>query len=139
MRALPPLRSWALPRSVLGFGASGGPFFRSAKLVHETLAPLVPPRVCAAIRSAASAYMSKGGSSSFTMTDTNRDADVHALPRTHRWLRTAFISRIAPLAVECYGRALGSTAELHVYRALVVQYDAAAGFISHLQNPNLIV
>ena len=36
------------------------------------------------------------GSSTFTMTDTNRDVAVHDLPRTCRWLNAAFDRWLMP-------------------------------------------
>lgn len=148
-RSLPTLIARELPRNALGFGRGGFGPFASGKLVFETRQPLVRPAVCAAILREAKRAMAAGASSSFTMTETNRDVPVHELPRTLRWLNAFLSAVLEPAVRQAYGdRAvdgrLGSwrlrrrggraggdgsgarAGQLVVYRALVVQYDAAA-------------
>ena len=67
--------------------------------------------------------MQTAGSSTFTMTNTNRDVAVHDLPRTLRWLNAAFDRWLLPTVRAAFGDAAGGA---YVYRSLVVQYDAAA-------------
>jgi hypothetical protein len=103
-RAPPALRGLVIDSSSLGFGrASAGPFEYDAPLVFESDAPLVRPRVCAAIRREAAAAMAAGARSTFTMTATNRDAPVHELPRTLRWLNAFLPAVIEPAARAAFG------------------------------------
>jgi tetratricopeptide (TPR) repeat protein len=151
LRPLPAFMARELPRNVLGFGRGGFGPFASGRLIFETRQPLVSPAVCAAIRREASRAMAAGASSSFTMTETNRDVPVHDLPRTLRWLNAFLPAVLEPAVRQAYGdravdgllgrwrlllrrgRAGGDgggarspTKQLVVYRALVVQYDVAA-------------
>lgn len=128
--------SWRLPRAALGFGAhypfgeaeGGLPSEGEEDLVFVTESPCFTADELAAVRSEAAAFIESGGGSSFSLTDTNRDANVHDLPRALGWLNSVALPRLVPLVSHCL---LGGTdTELYVYRALVVQYDAAAGLAS---------
>jgi len=60
--------------------------------------------------------------------DTNRNLAVADLPNTLRWLNDFALPRVAALAGECFGAAaIGAPEQLLIYRALVVQYEFAAG------------
>ena len=53
---------------------------------------------------------------------------VADLPETRAWLNEKGLPHIAALTGACFGAdAVGDPAELLIYRALVVQYDADAG------------
>ena len=124
-RAAPTVgRRWAIDRSRLGFGPTGGAIFDQDELVFESAEPVVPPRVCAAIRREAARAMAAGNAgSTFTMTEMNRDVAVHKLPRMQRWLNLAARVRMQPLVARCFPRAARRPAHLRIYRALVVQYE----------------
>eukprot|EP00965_Chrysotila_dentata_P204309 6182257-Pleurochrysis_carterae.AAC.3 len=112
--------------TALGFGDRAGPFLQD-KLVFQTRKRVLSSAVCAAIRREARAKMDLGARSAFTMVDTNRDVPVHEMPRTLRWLMSALSARIFPAIVDCFPHVASHHSELYVYRALVIEYDAAAG------------
>ena len=125
-RVQPELESWPIPGGAAQLGLGPACPFDGERLVHATRQPLFSAAVCRAVRREAARHIGSGGSSSFTMTDTNRDADVHSLPRTQRWLNAALAARLFPLVGRCFGAAAEPHSRLFVYRSLVVQYDAAA-------------
>jgi tetratricopeptide (TPR) repeat protein len=102
-RSPPKLIAYELPRNSLGFGRGGFGPFASGRLVFETRQPLVRSSVCAAIRREARRAMAAGASSSFTMTETNRDVPVHELPRTLRWLNAFLPAVLEPTVRQAYG------------------------------------
>ena len=112
-------------RTVLGMG--GECPFQGSELVFETMAPVFTQEECAAIRAEAEELIGGGISSTFTMTDTNRDCAVHDLPRTLQWLDDGGLARIASLVAHCFPSAVESAESLWVYRGLVINYDSAAG------------
>jgi len=120
-----PVASESVPRLALGLGPSSP--FSSDELIFTTESPVFSDASCAAIRKEAASHMADGGCSRFTMTDTNRDANVHSLPLTRRLLNHALRSTLYPLAATCFPSAVAAAEDLYVYRAIVVQYDAAAG------------
>ena len=125
--AVPTTSAWEvhrIDRRALGMGPKCP--FESDDLVITT-APVLSAHECRAIREEAAQLMARGARSSFTMTDTNRDVNLHDLPRTVAWLNGGAFARLASLAAECFPSAVGDATDLWVYRGLVVQYDAAAG------------
>jgi hypothetical protein len=113
--------------SKLALGMGGACPFDSDELIYETRAPLFSAAECAAVRREASARMSEGTSSSFTMTSTNRDVAVHDLPETLAWLNGGALARVVSLAARCFPGAVDRAEHLWVYRGLVICYDADAG------------
>ncbi|KAL1523054.1 hypothetical protein AB1Y20_018014 [Prymnesium parvum] len=121
---LPSTRARVPPRA-LGLGPASP--FPTDELVFTSEAPVLSAASCGAIRREAAAHIAAGGKSSFTMVETNRDANVHALPLTRRLLNRALRAGLLEWAAAAFPAAVDGAAELFVYRALVVQYDAAAG------------
>ena len=113
--------------SKLALGMGDACPFSSDELVYETRAPLFSAAECAAVREEATARISSGASSTFTMTSTNRDVAVHDLPDTLAWLNGGALARVASLAASCFPGAVDRAESLWVYRGLVICYDAAAG------------
>ena len=103
-------------------------------LVFVTLDPLFSAAECQMVIEEAKALTAVGGGGSdFTLSDTSRNIAVADLPATRAWLNEVAHARLAKLAADCYGEvAIGAGSELHLYRALVVQYDAAQG-LTHQQ------
>ena len=120
-----PTASHQVSKLALGMGDACP--FSSDELIYETRAPLFSAAECAAVRREASARISEGASSSFTMTSTNRDVAVHDLPETLAWLNGGALARVASLAATCFPGAVDSAESLWVYRGLVICYDADAG------------
>ena len=126
-RAAPQTRRWLVDRSALGMGAAC-PFAPNECGVVATTDPLFSVTECTAIREEAAEHIAAGsGGSTFTMVDTNRDVAVHAMPRAQSWLNRVGLPRVARLAASCFGSGVGDPGNLFVYRALVINYDAAAG------------
>ena len=142
------LRAWDVPPGALGYGQHDGPFRECGGRLLFATSRVVSAAVCARIIREARAQvtctrpshpkmrsgggcvtpatvsqMQTSGSSTFTMTDTNRDVAVHDLPRTCRWLNAAFDRWLMPTVRAAFGDAASGA---YVYRSLVVQYDAAA-------------
>ena len=120
-----PIASHQVSKLALGMGDACP--FCSDELIYETRTPLFSAAECAAVRGEASARISEGASSSFTMTSTNRDVAVHDLPETLAWLNGGALARVASLAATCFPGAVDRAESLWVYRGLVICYDAAAG------------
>ena len=141
METLPSATAYGVPSAATGMG-SACPFLTAAigeqpppprqlelPLVFCTDGPLVTAEECASIVHETSQHIAGGGSSSgFTLADTNRNIAVADLPGTQSWLNEVGLPRVAAMMGKCFGEAaIGDPRELFVYRALVVQYDAAAG------------
>ena len=120
-----PIASHQVSKLALGMGDACP--FDSDELIYETRAPLLSAAECAAVRREASARISEGASSSFTMTSTNRDVAVHDLPETLAWLNGGALARVASLAARCFPGAVDRAEHVWVYRGLVICYDADAG------------
>eukprot|EP00966_Prymnesium_polylepis_P297442 6872173-Prymnesium_polylepis.1 len=113
-----PMSNASVPRRLLGLGPTSP--FSSDELIFVSERPLFSPSAAAAIRAEAVAHMAAGARSTFTLTDTNRDVNVHALPLTQRLLNRALRKTLCPLAAACFPSAVDSPEALYVYRALVV-------------------
>ena len=132
---LPPVAGFAVNRCATGMGsacpfAAHDPHGSSPlPLVFRTDAPLLTAEECQGIIDVASAHINSGGDGSgFTLADTNRNLAVADLPPVLEWLNRFGLPRVAAISAECFGeRAIGPAHELLVYRALVVQYEHAAG------------
>ena len=123
---LPDVSTWPVAPDALGMGAAS-PFEADCHVV-ATRTALLSGDECAAIVGEAAAHLAAGReSSSFTMTDTNRDVAVHELPKTQAWINRAGLHRVASLAARAFPSAVRSASSLYVYRSLVIHYDAAAG------------
>lgn len=98
-------------------------------LVFETIGPLFSSEECQAMIDEARGYAAAGRSgSTFTMDDTSRSFAAAQLPDTLAFLNDEGFPRVAALAGACFGESVvGDPKDLVLYRALVVQYDAAAG------------
>lgn len=142
IRSLPPppwqppaTWAWDVPLAATGMGpVCPFAFSQSAEaasmpLVFETAAPLFQPHECDEIVHEARAHLAAGrAGSTFSFNDTCRNIAVADMPRTLAWLNAEGAPRAAALAGACFGAdAIGDASDLRVYRALVVQYDAAAG------------
>lgn len=133
----PPVRPYYVPRDATGMGpvcpfafASPDADAPSLPLVFETQAePLVSAAECSMVVDEARAHIAAGGrGATFSYTETSRNIAVHELPRTQQWLNAEGLPRVSALAGTCFGEAaIGDLRRLRIYRALVVQYDAAAG------------
>ena len=64
-------------------------------------APEEPPHIRPSSRISCRAVMNDGLSSTFTMTDTNRDVALHDLPNTLSWLNSGAFARVTSLAFKC--------------------------------------
>ena len=122
---LPPTMSHKISRDALGMGQSCP--FDSDDLVYATTTPLFSADECKAVRDEAAEQIASGLSSTFTMTDTNRDVALHDLPNTLSWLNSGAFARVTSLAAECFPSAVGDATQLWVYRGLCIHYDATAG------------
>ena len=91
--------------------------------------PILSTDECASIIAETRAHIAAGKEGSgFTLATTNRNIAVADLPETLAWLNAVGLPRFAALAGACFGPdAIGDPQLLRIYRALVVQYDAAAG------------
>ena len=100
-----------------------------ADLVFETEEPIFSADECRTIVKTTREHIaSGGGGSGFTLADTNRNIAVADMPSVQGWLNSEGLPRVAALAGGCFGEgAIGRPEDLLIYRALVVQYDAAAG------------
>ena len=139
VRALPPppwrppgVRAWDVASTATGMGPVcpfAAPGRASAPRVFETDSPLLSGDECEAIIEETRDHIAAGrGGSVFTLATTNRNIAIADLPRTLGWLNAHGLPRVAALAGECFGEeAIGDPRQLLIYRALVVQYDAAAG------------
>ena len=133
--APPPVRSYGVPPSATGMGPvcpfalAADPRARSLPLVFESEAPLFTAEECQMVVDEAREHIASGrAGTSFTYADTSRGMGVADLPRSLAWLNAVGMPRVAALAGACYGEAaIGDPRRLVLYRALVVQYDAAAG------------
>lgn len=132
---LPAITSFEVDRAATGMG-SACPFSAHdplgtspLPLLFQTDAPLIAHEECQAIIDEARAHIYRGGGGSgFTLADTNRNLAVADLPKTLRWLNLKGLPRVAAMAGACFDEgAIGPAKDLLIYRALVVQYDAAAG------------
>ena len=131
-----------VPTSATGMGrvcpfAAGGPPpgaqssvpFGQLPLVFGTTEPVFSGDECESIINEAKAVAATGKiGSGFTLEETTRSVAVAELPKTQGWLNDEGLARVAALSGACFGEgAIGDPRELLLYRALVVQYDAAAG------------
>ena len=98
-------------------------------LVFGTTEPLFSAGECEMIIDEARSVAATGKvGSGFTLEETTRSMAVASLPKTQGWLNDEALARVAALSGACFGEgAIGDPRELLLYRALVVQYDAAAG------------
>jgi len=133
----PPVRPYYVPRDATGMGpvcpfalAAPDPEASALPLVFETYAePMASMDECSMVVDEARAHIASGGvGATFSYTETSRNIAVHSLPRTQQWLNSCLLPRVSALAGMCFGEAaIGDLRRLRIYRALVVQYDAAAG------------
>ena len=108
----------------------------SLPLVFETKSPIASKEECQMMIDETAAYIAAGNDafgSGFTLATTNRNIAVVDLPKTLAWLNSQGLPRVASLFGRCYSaEAIGDPAQLRIYRALVVQYDAADGYINKI-------
>ena len=108
----------------------------SMPLVFETKSPIASKEECQMMIDETAAYIAAGNDafgSGFTLATTNRNIAVVDLPKTLAWLNSQGLPRVASLFGRCYSaEAIGDPAQLRIYRALVVQYDAADGYINKI-------
>ena len=132
---LPPVTSFKVDRQATGMGsacpfAAHDPHGTSPlSLLFQTETPLFSEQECQAIIDEGTVHIRGGGAGSgFTLADTNRNLAVASLPLTLAWLNNVGMPRVAALAGKCFGElAIGPAKDLLIYRALVVQYEYAAG------------
>lgn len=131
----PPVQAFEVPLSATGMGPACPFAFASDRsdgrlpLVFETTQPLFSADECSMVVGEAARHFAAGrAGSGFTFDETSRSAAVADLPRTLDFVNTIALPRVAATASACFGEAaVGDPRRLHLYRAIVVHYDAAAG------------
>ena len=121
------VRHHPVPPLALGMGSKNAAFGDECG-VYATEQPLFTREECASLRKEAESNIASGtGASSFTMTDSNRDVAVHEMAQAQHWLNSVGVPRLASLAAACFPSTVRDATELHVYRSLVIQYEAVSG------------
>mmetsp|Transcript_84438 Transcript_84438/g.161388 ORF Transcript_84438/g.161388 Transcript_84438/m.161388 type:complete len:487 (+) Transcript_84438:63-1523(+) len=125
-----PAASYKVRRKVLGLGNACP--FDTDTLVFASQ-PMFTATECHAVRDEAEAFLASNTESPDlqgwvdTMADSNRDVPLHDLPKALEWFNSAAFARVASFAADCFPSAVDHAADLWVYRALVIHYDAAKG------------